>query len=477
MLLAGCAHAPSAPPQTTIALPLDNTPPAPSISAAPWWRFYREPALDALVAEALTNNRDLRMAAARLLQARASLGEVQSRHRPSTGLSAGVGYGSTLQDQIAAATDGGDAIRTGPRFDWGADVSWEIDLFGRLKSGVAAAGADAAASAADMDAVRVLVAAGVTDAWLRACGLGAQIAAARDALTLAEQARDLAAKRNAAGATPLSELLHAQADVAKVAAGIPMLDAERHETLTEIAVLTGHPPAQISADASACTRLPAMDASIPVGDAPSLLRRRPDVRAAEQRLAAATARIGIAVGDLYPRIALGGGLGLSSPSVAGLASRENAVWRLGPLLSWSFPDSSAARARLAGARAGEGAALATFDGAILRALAEVNREAENYRAAQAMQAQQRLVELRNRQASEMAQARRRAGASTAAEALEAEQAHVDAKRALARADTAVAAAQVRLFKALGGGWEDAPAVTLPIPVRPTASPSRSLIVK
>ena len=475
--LAGCVHAPSAPPQTTIAMSQDDTLPAQRVAVEPWWRLYREPALDVLVAEALANNRDLRVAAARLLQARASLDAEQARRGPSTRLSVGAGYGSTLQDQIAAAADGDGAIRTGPRFDGGADLSWEIDLFGRLRSGVAAARADAAADAADVDAVRVLVATGVTNAWLRSCGLGAQIAAARDALKLAGQAHDIVVKSAAAGAVSPSDVLRAQAAVAEVAAGIPMLDAERHEALVEIAILTGQPPSRVSAEASGCTQLPAIDGPIPVANALSLLRRRPDVRAAEQRLAAATARIGIAVGDLYPHLSLGSGLGLSSPSVSGLSSRENAVWRLGPLLSWSFPNQSAARARLAGARAGETAALATFDGAILRALAEVNREAENYRGARDMQAQRRLAEQRSRQASTMALARRSAGAATAAEALEAEQAHVDAKRGLVQADTAVAAAQVRLFKALGGGWEDAPAIILPAPVRQASGNPKFLNAK
>lgn len=476
-LLVGCVHAPSAPPQTTVALAQENTLPAQSISGAPWWRLYREPSLDALVAEALANNRDLRAAVARLLQARTSLDAMRARRGPSTDLSAGAGYGSTLQDQIAAAADGGDAIRTGPRFDGGVEVSWEVDLFGRLRSGEAVARADVAASSADVDAMRVLVAAGVTDAWLRACGLGVQVAVARDAMALAEQGRDLAAKRAAAGATPPSEVLRAEASVADVAAGIPMLEAERRDALAEIAVLTGRPPLQGSTDASACTRLPAIDAPIPVPDALSLLRRRPDLRAAEQRLAAATARIGIAVGDLYPHVSLGGGFGLSSPSVSGMSSRENAVWRLGPLLSWSFPNIGIARARLAGARSGEAAALAAFDGAILRALAEVNRSADGYRAAQQRQAQKRLAEQRSRQASGMMRARHDAGVATAAEALEAAQAHVDARRALAQADSDLAAAQVRLFKALGGGWEDAPAIILPVPVRPAAGPLKSPIAK
>lgn len=464
LLLGSCAHAPSTPPQATVALPpsdgaVDGTLPA------EWWRLYREPALDALVSEALTNNRDLRVATANLLKARAELGETQAKRGPSTGLSVGAGYGSTLQDQIAAAADGGDSIRTGSRFDAGAELSWELDLFGRLKSGVKTATAEFAATAADADGIRVLIAARVTGAWLQACGIAHQTALAQEMLTLAERNRDVAQALAAAGASSPADRLRAEAQVAEAAAEIPALEAGRRAALTELAILTGRPPSQIPGSAAACTRLPVLNGGLPNGDAASLLRRRPDVRAAEQRLAAATARIGIAVGDLYPHVSLGGGLGLSSPSASGLTSRENAVWRLGPLLSWSFPNLGAARARIAGARAGEAAALARFDAAILTALGEADRAAQGYRAALDRQAQWRIAQDRSGRLAAMTRARRAAGAATAPDMLDSDRADLSARRALVQADLDLAAAQVRFFTALGSGWEDAPAVPLPVPDR------------
>ncbi|WP_395337187.1 TolC family protein [Novosphingobium sp. BL-8H] len=460
LLLGGCAHAPSTPPQTTIALPpsdgtIDGTLPA------QWWRLYREPDLDTLVSDALANNRDLRVAVANLLNARAELGETRAKRGPSTGLSAGAGYGSTLQDQIAAASDGSDLIRTGSRFDAGTELSWELDLFGRLKSGVAAATADFAATAADADGIRVLIAARVTGAWLRACGIAHQTALAQETLALAERNRDIARTLQAAGTNSPTDRLQAEARVAETAAEIPALAADRHAALTELAILTGQPPSQIPASAAACTRIPVLDGPLSAGDAASLLRRRPDVRAAEQRLAAATARIGIAVGDLYPHVSLGGGLGLSSPSASGLTSRDNAVWRVGPLLSWSFPNLSAARARIAGARAEEAAALARFDAAILAALGEVDRAAQDYRTALERQAQLQVAQKRSGRIVAMTRARRTVGAATALDMLDSERADLSARAALAQADADLAAAQVHFFAALGGGWEEAPAVPLP----------------
>ncbi len=284
-------------------------------------------------------------------------------------------------------------------------------------------------------------------------------------LTLAERNRDVAQALAAAGASSPADRLRAEAQVAEAAAEIPALEAGRRAALTELAILTGRPPSQIPGSAAACTRLPVLNGGLPNGDAASLLRRRPDVRAAEQRLAAATARIGIAVGDLYPHVSLGGGLGLSSPSASGLTSRENAVWRLGPLLSWSFPNLGAARARIAGARAGEAAALARFDAAILTALGEADRAAQGYRAALDRQAQWCIAQDRSGRLAAMTRARRAAGAATAPDMLDSDRADLSARRALAQADLDLAAAQVRFFTALGSGWEDAPAVPLPVPDR------------
>ncbi|MBO9726545.1 MAG: TolC family protein [Novosphingobium sp.] len=460
LLLGGCAHAPSTPPQTTVALsPSDGS--GGEAPPARWWRLYREPALDALVSEALTNNRDLQVAAANLLKARAELGETRARRGPSTGLSAGAGYGSTLQDQIAATADSGDSIRTGSRFDAGAELSWELDLFGRLGSGVKAATADLAATAADADGVRALIAARVTGAWLQACGIAHQEALARETLAVAEHDRDVAQVLLTAGAISPADGLRTEAQVAETAAEIPVLAADRHAALAELAILAGRLPSRIPPAAIACTRIPILNGPLPVGDAASLLRRRPDVRAAEQRLAAATARIGIAVGDLYPHVSLVGGLGLSAPSASDLTSRENAVWRLGPLLSWSFPNLGAARARIAGARAGEAAALARFDAAILSALGEVDRAARGYGAALERQAQWRIAQQRSGRVAVMTRARRAAGAATALDMLDSDRTDLSARRALAQADIELAAAQVRFFAALGGGWEDAPVVPLP----------------
>ncbi|USI75175.1 efflux transporter outer membrane subunit [Sphingomonas morindae] len=467
-LASGCATAPSVPPRTTVAVPSSTTSVEETEGKAPppqWWHLYREPALDALVEEALTNNRDLRAAEANLLRAQAILGQARADTLPQTAISTGAGYGSTLQDQIAAAGNDGSAIRTGGRFDLGADLAWEPDLFGRLRSTVRAARADARMSAALEDEVRVVVAAGVTGAWLDACGFARRGDVARQSLALAERGRELLQRLRAVGSATPADVLRADTLVAQTRAAIPMLDAGRQDALAELAVLAGRSPTDVPSAATACRQLPIITAIGPMGDGAALLRRRPDVRAAEQKLTASTARIGVAVADLYPRIVIGGMVADSSPTPGGLGDRINQVWRVGPLLSWSFPNSNAARARLRAARADEAAALAAFDGVILAALKEIRQRATDYAALLRRQDDLRTAVERSLRAERLMELQRAAGAATALEALEAERAAIEAQSAAAQADSDIARAQVALFKALGGGWENAPAVRMPTPDR------------
>lgn len=464
IVLAGCASAPRSTPQPTIP-PVHVLADGPEVisetPASSWWHLYEDPGLDAAVSEALRNNRDLRVAAARLLEANSILSETRTQLTPTTQFAAGVGEGSTLQDQLVAASQGFDHIRTGPRFDLGGQVSWEPDFFGRLRSTIKAVSAEAQASAALEDGVRVAVAAGVTGAWLEACGYAHSDEVANRSLALAEQGRELNQKLLQAGAALPVDVARSDALVAQARAALPPLEARRHSALVELAVLMGHVPDEPPARAAACTTLPTIEAALPVGDGVTLLRRRPDILAAEQQLTASTARIGVAVADLYPRISLSGSADDSSPTAGALGTRNNVVWRVGPLLTWSFPNTGAARARIRWAYAGEVAALAHLDATILDALKDVNEAAENYRAVLARQAALRDAAMHTGQADHLLQLQRAAGDATALELLDAQRADVEAQAALAAADAEVAQSQVALFKALGGGWERAPPVNLP----------------
>ena len=476
--LAACVTAPAAPaapPASTVTAAASLDLPAGVSGAAAagrWWSLYQDPVLDALVTQALANNRELRAAAANLLEARAVLRAAQRERLPQTSLSAGAGYGSTETDQIEAAMLQ-QPVRTGWRLDLGADVSWEVDLFGRLAHAEQAARADAEAAAAQGDALRVTVAAETTRAYLRVCGLAAEAALARRSVALAEQALHLQERLRDAGAVPPLEAVREAASTEQARAVLPPLEAERVAALRELAVLTGSAADAPDQPAAACEGVPQLAQPLPVGDGRALLRRRPDVREAERRLAASTARIGVATAELYPSIDLGAGIDSSAHDLKGLGQRDAVVWRVGPLLSWRFPNISAARAAIAAAQSREAGELARFDGAVLGALKETGQALARYDGALRRRQDLRQVSARSAEALRLMRLQRAAGAASALELLQVQRDEAAAAEALAQADLAVAGQQVVLFKALGGGWEQAPPLVFPVPVRTASSLTES----
>jgi NodT family efflux transporter outer membrane factor (OMF) lipoprotein len=421
---------------------------------ADWWRLYDDPVLDRLVADALAHNTDLRVAVANLARARASLREAKSDRLPQANIGAGAQYGRLPESQRAPGAKLEDWT-----VDAGLNVAYEVDLFGRVSRNIEAAHGDLAAAAADADTVRVMVAAETARAYADVASTAARLDVARRIVALLDQSSELTQRRvNTGLATPL--------DVARIAAlrnqrqaDVPALQAAHDEALFRLATLTGRAPADLPAEAGARSAMLRIDQPIPVGDGAALLARRPDVRAAERRLAASTARIGVATADLYPHITLGASIGSTGPAFSDLFGAGPFRWLVGPLLNWSV-NQSAARARIAEAEAGSQAALAGFDGAVLDALRETETALSAYKGA--IEQRQALAAARNEaaKAADITRARQREGAIDGLEALDAERTLADAEAALAAADAAIAERQIDLFRALGGGWQDAPQVAL-----------------
>lgn len=453
LALAACAVGPDAVapaiPQAASGPFLSAEGPATDAGAAAegdWWRLYRDPVLDRLVGEALAANTDVRVAVARLARARASLREVRAERTPQVGVSAGAQYGR-LPAQPGA---GGD--REAWSVDAGLDVAYEVDLFGRVSRGVEAARGDVAAAQADIGAVRVLVAAETARAYADAASAAERRAVAERIVALLDRSILLTQRRYEVG---LGTLL----DVARIAAlrhqrqaEVPVLVAERQAALFRLATLTGRPPRDLPAEASARSVTLRIDRPIPVGDGAALLARRPDVRAAERRLAAATARIGVATADLYPRITLGGSFGSSGGGFGDLFGAGPLGWLLGPLLNWTV-NREPARARVAAAEADTQAALATFDGTLLRALEETETALSNYARQLDRRTALQAAFAEAETAVRITRARQREGEINSLELLDAERTFADADAALAEADAVIARSQVDLFRALGGGWQ------------------------
>ena len=447
--LAACATGPdyvAKPVSTAAAAPFvsANTP-AVSLAqpAGDWWRLYRDPVLDGLVRDALAANTDIRVATARLARARALLRETRAAREPQVGLGASAQYGRSAA--AGAPGQGGTDLQVGV----GLDVAYEADLFGRLSRSAEAARGEVGAAAADADAVRVAIVADTTRAYADAAGAAERMAVAERIVALLGQSLALTERRHRVG-------LANGLDTARIAAlrdqrraEVPLLAAERTSALLRLATLTGRTPRELPPIAAARTATLRLDQPIPVGDGAGLLARRPDVRAAERRLAAATARIGVATADLYPRITLGGSVGSTA---SGLGNLLNPVsWLVGPLINWTA-NRSAARARIAAAQADTQAALATFDGSVLNALEETETALSTYGRILERRAALESARTQAETAARITRARQREGQIDSLELLDAERTAADAQASVAEADARIAQAQIDLFRSLGGTW-------------------------
>ena len=465
-LLAGCTVGPryvqpSTPPAGNGAFASANpavfgpAPPPPD-----WWRLYDDPALDRLVRKALTENADLRAAAANLARARGALEQARAGLFPSTDLAAGATYGKSSSSNLVSALTGTPAS-SGWVFDGQLDVSYEIDLFGRVRNTISAARADAQAVAAAEDLVRVSVAAETTRAYANACAYAESLDVARRSTGLAQQLYDLTARQRDLGARSDIDVSRAAVVLAQARAAIPNLEGQRRTALYELAVLTGDAPELISSEADACKAPPRLDQLLPSGDGASLLRRRPDVREAERTLAADVARIGVAETEFFPSVHLNGNVAQAGSNWRQLTSSQGFSWGLGPLITWSFPNILVAKAEVRQARAQASGDIARFQSRTLTALKEVEQALTAYASELGRNAALRDARDQSRRAYQLAQVQMQNGAIGFPDLLQDERVLLQAESDLAASDQLVVSDQMTVFKTLGGGWETAPPVVPP----------------
>lgn len=454
-LLAGCAVGPRAPEAALPPLASGDFIGSQSATVSTaearndWWRLYNDPVLDGLITQAFAENNDLEAAEANLRAVRASLSEARAGRLPSTNSS-----GAYSRNRSSTATTGGAGGGAGDYdiYSVGLDVSYEVDLFGRVGASIRAARADADAQAAAVDIVRVSVAAETTRAYADACSANAQITVAERTLGLQQNTADLTQRLLDGGAGTGLDTSRAQAALAQTRATLPTLRAARDAALYRLSTLTGRTPAEASDAARACQRPPQLSQPIPVGDGAALLARRPDVRQAERRLAAAAARVNVATASLYPSIQLGGSIGSTALNAGDLGSKDSFSFSFGPLISWSFPNIAVARARIAQTSALTDAQLATFDGVVLNALQETETALTNY--ANELDRRTALTDARDQasNAARLSRLRFDAGADSFLTVLDSERTLAGSEAALAQSDALVTTYQIALFKALAGGW-------------------------
>ncbi len=416
-----------------------------------WWERFDDPILVRLVDDALAQNLDVRQAAARLAEAQALRDRTAGRRLPTVDAGASV-------TQVRQSENGALPIDRIPGLerdqtlvDLGLDVAWQLDLFGRTRRAMEAAEARMQSAEEDRRAVQFTVAAEVTRLYLTLRGGQRRllaVEAARDAVT---SSADLVAAQVEAGEVPRLELLRVEADVHALEARLPSLRAELEALAMSLGPLVGTLPEEQLGLLQGVPTVPELT-TFPLGERAELLRRRPDVRSAERRLAAATANIGLATAELYPRLSIGASGGFQALDGENLLEASSVTWGIMPAISWRIFDRGRVRAeiRIAEARA-EQAALA-WEASVLVALSEAEVALSRYRGRlDAITLNGRAVASAS-QRRDLERLRHQAGDSPLLSLLDAERRLDDATAELEASRIAAAADLVSLIKALGGGW-------------------------
>ena len=450
LLAAGCA-APVKYERPPVELPAQWQASAPRFAEdGRWWRIYEDASLDSLIAESMNTNSDLVIAAARVDEARALLGESRAGLYPSIDA-----QGSASRQRVSreTATSFAGVPREFSNYRGTLNLSYELDLFGRLRSGVAAARAELEASEASREAVRLALAAQVAKSYFSLRSFEQQVGLTRQTLKLREESLALQRKRRDAGVISEFELRQLEAEAAAARAQLPPLEREREREQAALAVLLGRSPAQVFQDeikTSSKIQENLVPAVLPSGLPSELLLRRPDLVEAERALAAANARVAVARSEMFPSISLTAALGAESASLSDLFSGPAGLWSIAAAVTQPIFAGGRLEARSEAAQARERAALARYQQAIRAAFGEVRtalvaqtRARESYEAESA-RAEALAETLR------LARLRYQSGVASQLEVIDAERGLLAARVARIDALRAQRAAVADLFRALGG---------------------------
>jgi len=409
---------------------------------ASWWTTLEDPILTRLIGRAVQGNLDLKKAQARVREARARRGVSQSDLFPtlkatgSATRSRNSGEASTAQDSYAV----------------GLDASWELDVFGGVRRSVEAATADLQASEEDLRIVLVSLLGEVALNYIEARTFQARLAVAEANLAAQTETYELTAVRVQAGLTTALDLEQATYNLENTRSQIPTLRSGLEEAKNRLAILLGEHPGAVHAELAERQPIPVPPLEVAVGVPADLLRRRPDVRQAERKLAAQTAQIGVATAELYPKFSLLGSIGLSALDLTKLVSAASRTYSIGPSVSWRLFDAGAVRKNIQVQSALQEQALIQYEATVLTALEEVENAlvafVEEQRRREALREASRAAE----RAVALAQAQYGAGMVDFRSVLDAERSLLTLQDQLAQSEGTVTSNVVRLYKALGGGW-------------------------
>ncbi|MCX7825425.1 MAG: efflux RND transporter permease subunit, partial [Verrucomicrobiae bacterium] len=453
LALSGCAVGPNhGEPETKVAAAFANAGQIGDSSedtAVAWWRGFKDAKLDGLIERAIASNHDLRIATARVREARALRMVVALDAVPTVQASGGYTKSLTSKDATGLSREN----RKHELYEAGFDATWELDLFGRVRRSIEASTAEVGQAEAAKRDVLVSLIAEVARNYIELRGAQLQLDVARKNAANQRDTLEITESKLRAGRATELDVARARSQLNATLAIIPPLEAAAKRSIHRISVLTGQPPTALEAELATPQPIPSLPPLVSVGTPEQLLRRRADIRAAERALAAATARIGVQTADLFPRVTFKGEIALQASDFAALAKAGTDTYSFGPRISWAAFDLGRVRARINAAQAGADAALANYEKTVLLALEETENALVEYGRSQARRAYLRASARSAEQAVKLADNRYQSGIADFLQVLDAQRSQLSIEEQLAQSETRTATALVALYKALGGGWE------------------------
>jgi multidrug efflux system outer membrane protein len=422
-----------------------------------WWTVFDDRILSSLIDRAVQSNLDLKLAEARIRQARAARGIAASGLGPTVDAS-----GAYSRNQLTGSSSNEDT--KGPitnQYQAGFDASWELDVFGGVRRGVEAAGAGIQVAVENRRNVLVTLTAEVARNYIELRVFQQRIAIARQNLQAQEHSAKLTRQRFQFGFVSGLDVANAEALVATTAAQIPLLEASARQSIYNLSVLLGLDPATLVQELSPALAIPVAPPSVPMGVPSDLLRRRPDILSAEAGIHAATAQIGVATADLFPKFFLFGSGGYQASQFSSWLEPASLFWSIGPSVSWPVFDTGRIRSNIEVQKALAEQSLIVYRQTVLAAL----QETENALVASAKEQEHRkaLVDAvaANRKAVELSLKLYTEGQTDFLNVLQAQRSLYETEDALVQSNGAVSTDLVALYKALGGGWDISPKTSPP----------------
>jgi multidrug efflux system outer membrane protein len=425
---------------------------------ATFWRGFGDADLSALIERALAANGDVRIAQARLQESRATLQGARAELLPNVAVDADAGRSLTPQYLLPGASR---SQRSTGFYDAGFTASWELDFFGRNRRASESAAAQVDASAAGVHAAQTSVAAEVARNYLELRGLQQRLAVARDSIVNQRETLRLTQARLDVGRGTRLDVVRAQSLLDSTEASLPALQAAADRSAYRIATLAAEPLREVAARLATPQLLPTLPltdlSALPLGTPEQLLRRRADLVQSERLLAAATANIGVATADLFPRISLTGLIGFASNRLTSLGNSDSQQYSLAAGLTWPLLDFGRVRSRIAANEARSLQALAGYEQTVATALEETEGALSQFSHSAEQTAKLASAARNAEEAALLSKRRFDAGSVDFLIVLDAERQSLIAREALVQAQVGQATALVSVYRALGGGWSEAPA--------------------